>query len=364
MSHPYRPVAKEEFEQSVLDRFEEHVRKYPDRLAFKTKRDALTWDALNRDANRVARAVLGACESRAAPVALLLDQATSIMAATMGVLKTGGFYVSLNPSHPRARNSSILDDTGAALIVTDSKTFPRAREMARSGCQVLNIDELDSSLSAENLGFSIPPDSIAYIAYTSGSTGEPKGLVSTHRKLLHRSTHTKGLELGPDDRYTNAGSVERNLLIPLLSGAGSFPWNIKEEGLAPLADWLIQEEITVFRCVPTVFRHFVDTLTGKEEFPRLRMIILTGEPVYRSDIDLYKEHFSSACLLVVSYGTRETGSISRYVIDKETNVASEIVPVGYSLEGQEILLLDDNGKRVGFDEVGEIALKSRHLSVG
>ena len=60
-------VVKEEVEQSVPDRFEEHVRKYPDRIAFKTKKDALTWDALNRDANRVARAILEMCESRDRP---------------------------------------------------------------------------------------------------------------------------------------------------------------------------------------------------------------------------------------------------------------------------------------------------------
>ncbi|MEE8113645.1 MAG: AMP-binding protein, partial [Nitrososphaerales archaeon] len=364
-TNPFVEFKREKIEQSVPDCFEEHVRKYPNRLAFKTKQDAFTWDALNRAANRVARAILGMYEIRERPIALLLDQEASIMAATMGVMKTGGFYVPLTASHPHARNRYILSDTEATLIVTNSKCFSLARELAQGSCDLLNIDELDSSLSTENLGLPISPDSATFVTYTSGSTGEPKGVVNTHRKVLHTTMHDKQFGLGPDDRYTNVGSAERRTpFASLLSGAGSFPWYVKEEGLARLADWLIQEKITVCRFGPRVFRHFVSTLTGKEEFPKLRVINLAGEPVYRTDIELYKNHFSSDCLLVNTFGTHEVGPIRLYVIGKETRVAEEIVPVGYEIPGKEVLLLDDQGQELGFNQVGEIAVKSRYLSLG
>ena len=354
-----------EFEQSVPDRFEEHVRKHPDRIAFKTKKDALTWDALNRTANHVARAILAVCESREKPIALLLDREASTMAASMGVLKTGGFYVPLAPSHPRARITYILNETEAALIVTDSKCLTLAREVAPRNCRLLNIEELDSSLSTENLGLPISPDSLTSITYTSGSTGEPKGVINTHRRDLHRTTHDKHFGLGPDDRFTNVGSAERRSPFnTLLSGAGSFPWYVREEGLAHLADWLIREEITVFRSGPRVFRHFVGTLTGKEEFPKLRVINLAGEPVYQADIELYKKHFSPECLLVDTYGAHEVGPIRLYVIGKETKIAGEKVPVGYEIPDKEVLLLDDKGLEVALGQIGEIAVKSRYLSLG
>jgi amino acid adenylation domain-containing protein len=354
-----------EFEQSVPDRFEEHVRKHPDRIAFKTTKDALTCDALNRTANRVARAILGVCESREKPIALLLDREASTMAASMGVLKTGGFYVPLAPSHPRARITYILNETEAALIVTDSKCLTLAREVAPRNCRLLNIEELDSSLSIEDLGLPISPDSLTSITYTSGSTGEPKGVINTHRRDLHRTTHDKHFGLGPDDRFTNVGSAERRSPFnTLLSGAGSFPWYVREEGLADLADWLIREEITVFRSGPRVFRHFVGTLTGKEEFPKLRVINLAGEPVYQADIELYKKHFSPECLLVDTYGAHEVGPIRLYVISKETKIAGEKVPVGYEIPDKEVLLLDDKGLEVALGQIGEIAVKSRYLSLG
>ena len=176
--------------------------------------------------------------------------------------------------------------------------------------------------------------------------------------------HDKRFKLGPADRFTNVGSSESNAFYALLSGAGSFPWYVKEEGLAHLADWLVQEEITVYRSGPRVFREFVSTLTGKEEFPKLRAINLAGEPMRRDDVEVYKKHFSSDCLLINTLGTREVGPFRVYVIGKETEIIGEIVPVGYAMPDKEVLLLDNDGQKVGFNQVGEIAVRSRYLSMG
>ena len=353
----------EEIQESIPGRFEKHVRRYPDSIAFKTKRRTLSWLALNRAANRVARTVLATYQNGENPIALMVDQENSIIAG-MGVLKTGGFYVPLAPSHPHARNSYILNETGATLILTDSKHIALTTELAEKNCEVVNIDELDPALSTEDLRLPISPDAFAYIAYTSGSTGEPKGVVNTHCRVIHGIGHDERFKLGPADRFTNVGSSESNAFYALLSGAGSFPWYVKEEGLAHLADWLVQEEITVFRTGPRVFRQFVNSLTGKEEFPKLRAINLAGEPVCRGDVELYQKYFSSNCFLVNTLGTREVGPFRVHVIGKETQIIGDIVPVGYAMPDKEVLLLDNDGQRVGFNQVGEIAVQSRYLSMG
>ena len=108
----------------------------------------------------------------------------------------------------------------------------------------------------------------------------------------------------------------------------------------------------------------MSSLTGKEEFPKLRVIILAGEPVRRTDVELYKKHFSSGCLLVNVFGAHEVGPIRVYVIGKETRIDGEMVPAGYEIPGKEVLLLDDNRREVGLNQVGEIAVRSRYLSLG
>lgn len=352
-----------EFEHSIPERFEEYVEQYRDRLAFKSKRLSFTWEGLNQAANRVARAILEKCLNRERPIALMLDHGASIVAG-MGVLKTGGFYLPLTPSHPLARNGYILRETEAPLILTDSTHLSIARELAGKDCQVLDIDVIDSNISKENLGLHISADSISYITYTSGSTGEPKGVINTHRKVLYGIVHNRYFELGAEDRYANIGSGGRNPFSALLSGAASFPWYVRDDGLACLADWLIQEEITVCRVGPRVFRQFVSTLTGKEDFPKLRIINLAGEPLSITDVELYKKHFPSSCLLVNTFGAHEVGPFRVYAIGKETSIAGDVVPVGYAIPGKEVLLLDNNGQQIGCNQIGEITVKSRYLSLG
>jgi amino acid adenylation domain-containing protein len=356
---------KEEIEQSIPDRFEEQVAKYPDRLAVKSSSYALTYDELNKAANQVARAILAQRGEGQEPIALVFGKGTPLIITILGALKAGKIYLPLNPTYPRLRNLLILKDSQAGLIVTDNENLPVAREQAGNGVQLLNIDAIDSSLSTENLGLSISPDALAYILNTSGSTGRPKGVVQKHRNLLHVVMRTtNALHICADDRLTFLGSRGGDVFHALLNGAAVYPVNDKAGGLADLANWLIQEEVTVYHSVATVFRHFVSTLTATERFPKLRLIRLHGESAHRRDVELYKKHFAPDCIFVTQIGSIETGHFRLYFVDKKTQITGSIVPLGYAVEGMKVLLLNEDDKRLGFNQAGEITVKSRYLSAG
>ncbi len=361
---------KGETEQSIPDRFEQMVRMYPDRLAVKTRRHALTYDALNRLANRVARAILARRGGREEPVALLYEQGAPLIISILGILKAGKIYVPLDPSLPYSRTVYLLEDSQAGLIVTNNQNFLLAHELAQNGSELMNSDGLDSSIPTDNLRLSISSDTLTWIIHTSGSTGQPKGVVQNHRNVLHFvMNYTNSFHICADDRLTNLFSPSANAgahdtVAALLNGAGLYLLNLKEEGLAHMAEWLIREEITIYKSAATVFRHFLTTLTGEEEFPRLRLVYLGGEPVYKRDVERYKKLFSQSCIFANRLGSTETGSIRMYFVDKETHIDGNMVPVGYPVEDNEILLLDDDGEEVGSDEIGEIAVRSRYLSPG
>ena len=84
-------------------------------------------------------------------------------------------------------------------------------------------------------------------------------------------------------------------------------------------------------------------LTGAEEFARLRLIILFGEPVYPTEVELYRKHFPDHCILATSLGCSEFGDYAYFLVDKETPLTSGVLPGGYANEDREILLLDDAG---------------------
>src|SRR5579884_2833697 len=137
-------------EQSVPARFEQQVAQHPGRVAIEAGDRALTYDALNRAADRVARALVAARGPSPEPIALLFDRGAR-----------------------------------AAAIVTEAALLTRARELGADALPVLDAGEAEAGGSSDNLRRSIAPDAVARIVYTSGSTGRPKGVAHTHRATLH-----------------------------------------------------------------------------------------------------------------------------------------------------------------------------------
>src|SRR6266850_5308804 len=360
---------EEDTEQSISNRFEEQARRYPHRLAVKTKSQRLTYDGLNRISNRAAHAVLARCDQNSEPVVLLFKQGAPLIAASFGALKAGKAYVSLDFSLPHAKARQILENVQPRLIITDNDHLSLAHELGRDPSEILNLDDVGGTLPDENPGLSVSPDQIAYINYTSGSTGEPKGVVWNHRnELFGIRVKTNELHNSPDDRVSlvrsnNVGAA-RDMFLALLNGASLFPFDLHEKGLAHLGDWLLEEEITIYTCVATIFRHSVQGRNRNKRFPNIRLIHIGGEPLSKTDVELYKKHFSDECIFVNRYSISETQAVSYYFIDKQTEIKDERVPVGYPLEGNEILLLDEDGNEIGGNQIGEIAVKSPYLALG
>lgn len=369
-SNSFVEFKKEEIEQSISDRFEQIARMFPDHLAVKTSTDELTYGALNNFANCVAQTILARSEKREEPVALLLEKGAPLIAAILGVLKAGKIYVPLDRSYPRARTNYIVEDSEAGLIITNNRNLSTAKELVDHQRQLINLDEQAFATTPENPGLFMSPDSVSYVMYTSGSTGKPKGVVQNHRNVLHKvMQYANAIHVCADDRLTLfrslsvSGSI-RDMFGGLLTGAAILPFDLKDGALVDRARWLLQEEITIYNAVAALFRHFVGTLTEGGNFPKIRLVKVSGEPVYKKDVELYKRQFSQDCIMLNMLASSETGTVRMYFIDKKTQIRGNHVPVGYSVDHTEVLLLDDAGNKVGFNQIGEIAVKSRYLPLG
>ncbi len=150
----------------------------------------------------------------------------------------------------------------------------------------------------------------------------------------------------------------------LLTGAAVYLFDVKAEGISRLADWLKEEQITVYHSVPTLFRHFARSLDNPQQFPTLRLFDLGGEPVDARDIELLRTHFVPPCVLVNHMAFTEASVAAQFFVDHDSEIATSIVPVGYPAEGIDILLTDEDGHEVEPGEIGEIRVRSSYISPG
>jgi amino acid adenylation domain-containing protein len=358
----------EEVEQSIPERFEKIGRKFPDRIAIKSKDQEFTYDELNKDANRVAHQILDECGKGNRPIAILMEHGADVLAAILAVLKAGKCYVPLDPTYPVERLRYMLRDAQAELILAQDRTLSLAREIGGQEFRVADANEIGNDRADGNLNLALSPDTLAYIIYTSGSTGQPKGVVDNHRNVLHGTLRfTNGLHISPEDRISLTHSCStsasiRRIFPALLNGAALFPLDVRQSGVQSLIDLLAADSITIFSTGR--IRDFVHNLDQKQRFPNLRLVSLGGEIVHRRDIDLYRKIFPSSCLIGIWMSTTETGNITQFFIDGETRISGDIAPIGYPAEDMDVILLDGAHNRVKDGELGEIAIKSRYLSLG
>jgi amino acid adenylation domain-containing protein len=370
--HPgggFVPWGRELLEDSLSAVFERQAAHRPDATAVKDGENCLTYAGLNRAANQVAQALLAGQMDPAHPVALLFSHNAAMVTAMLGVLKAGGWYVPLDPAHPLARNTAILKEIEAGLVLTDDENLAIAWAYGFKNAQIINLAGFDGTVDSPNLGLPILPGAPACILYTSGSTGQPKGVVIDQRAVLHRALrYTNDYAIGPDDHmallqsYVFNASV-REIYAALLNGAGLYLYSFKRYGVHPLAAWLQKEAISMFHMVPSVFRVFLETLQG-ERFDHLRLIRLGGESVLARDVLGFQRHFGPGCLLANGLASTETGTICQDFIDHHTRVAGGRIPVGFAVQDKLVSLLDENDRPVEDGAIGEIVVVSAYFGPG
>ena len=359
---------QEEVEQSIPERFEKMVRMYPDRLAVKDTERSLTYDQLNRKANRIARAILLERGEGNDAIALLFEHGVDVIAAIFGVLKAGKFYVAIDPLSPEERIRHILKDSGASLLVTNRDKLGFANALAEDVHSILNIDAINEDMASENLGLVISTTDFVRINYTSGSTGKPKGVPKEHLKSLQRAMlDTVEVPVYPEDRMSLLHSVAYGsatvcLYQSLLNGASLFPFNCRLETIERLASWINEERITVLHLPPVVFRQLAETSAKQANLKSLRLIRLSGSATTRLDFELYRENFPPETSLEVHMGSTETGTITRAILSHSFAFPNEGVPIGYPTHDYEIFIVGENNSRVPHGEVGEIAVKGRTIN--
>ncbi|MEO0768693.1 MAG: amino acid adenylation domain-containing protein [Cyanobacteria bacterium J06649_4] len=382
---------KEEIEQSIPARFAKQVREHSSRIAVKTPRYEWTYQTLDEQSDRIAAELMAQFGAKAVRIALLFEQDAPMVAAILGILKAGKTYVPLDPSYPKHRLAYVLTDAQVSGVLVNEQTVElgqwlslsereslttnaETEESPTSEISLLNIEQLPAVSATPPVILpsrdnAIAPDALAYILYTSGSTGQPKGVMQSHRNLLHFiRAYTNNLHIGPQDRLTLLSSYSfdaaiMDIFAALLNGATLYPIDVRHLGFEQLAHWLTQEKMTIYHSTPTLYRYFMDALAASNaDLREIRLVVLGGEAVTKQDVERYRQHFSDQAIFVNGFGPSESTVTLQQFITAQTPVSLDNVPVGYPVPETEIYLLNEAGQDTQL--YGEIAICSEHVALG
>jgi non-ribosomal peptide synthetase component F len=241
-----------DFDGSLVAAFEEVVTKFPSRIALCTDVWKPTYWELNDVANTLAYRLIALSVSAGDRVAILMSHDAPLVAAVLGTLKAGLIVIVLNPEDPITRLKTLLEDGEPSAIVTDAQNQTLAVEIAGTRCRFLNFESDSATKSIANPLIEILPRQTAFLTYTSGTTGRPKAVMQTHRQLRRAAVVlSEAMGFAENDRIPlfasiSTGQGAAGVWWILLNGATGYPFPVRTRGVTGLADWIINQGLTVY----------------------------------------------------------------------------------------------------------------------
>ncbi|MCS0603436.1 amino acid adenylation domain-containing protein [Streptomyces sp. LP11] len=334
----------------------------PDAVALVCGERELSYRALDRASDAFARRLAGVGVLPGTAVGLFLDRSPEYVVAVLGVLKAGGAYVPLDARQPRERLAFILADTKATLLVTD-------RDAPAEGLTVLappDVPALLAEADAEPLQVVVYPDQLAYVMYTSGSSGTPKGVANTHRNVVELALdpwwgvgerHRRVLAYSP----LAFDSSTYELWVPLLSGGTAIVLRAPKLDIAELADAITEHRATAVYFTTALFdamaSEAVGALAGLEE-------IWTGGDVLSAPALQRVLDECPDTTVVHAYGPTESTVFCSYQVFGSGERVVERLHLGVPMANTRMYVLDEGLRPVVPGVVGELYVAGSHLAWG
>ncbi|UCA51878.1 amino acid adenylation domain-containing protein [Streptomyces sp. WA6-1-16] len=354
------PALPRRAEHAVHHLIEARADRAPEAVALVDAAGTWTYRDLDERANALAVELSGAGVRPGERVAVHGPRSAALVGATVGVLKAGAAFVLLDPADPPARLRRLLAASGARALV---RLGPPADTDALVETAAPVVLWSDLTATAPRPRVPVGPWDTAYLAFTSGTTGAPKGVLGTHAPLTHFfDWQAREFGLGPGDRWSALGGLGhdpflRETLGPLTLG-GTVCVPDEEEARSPerLARWLLAQRVTVAHLTPGLGE--LVARPGRE-LPGLRYVFFGGDrPTARHVADLRAPNAE----FVNFYGTTETPQAVSW--HRIAHPPLDPVPIGTGIDGVDVRVLTPGGFPAATDEVGEIVVRTPYLSAG
>ena len=354
---------------SIINYFDKTVEKYPQNIAVEDSIKEITYRELKKESLSVGNGILERLSEARRPIVIYLPKTIEAVASFLACLYTNNVYVPIDEGIPLKRLEAVLENLGDPLIITDENGLSRLSGINKTGCLYSELSsypdkEIDTSKTIDT--------DPAYIMYTSGSTGVPKGVLISHRGVIDYanwvvsefkidSNSILGLQSGFNfdncvfDIYSCFFTGAKMVIISELL----FMYPLK------LIDLLKEKRISCIFWVPTVMKSVaVSGGLSPNCLPDLKTVVFAGEVMPNRQLNIWRKNLPD-CLYSNLYGPTEiTVDCIYYVVDREFLDDSSL-PIGIQCPNKRILLIDENTKEVKEPGVrGEIYVLGSGVGIG
>ncbi len=382
-----RPSSSATSVPTLLDGLEAGLRRRPVALATVDAERALSHAELDAHADRLAGALRASGVGPGSVVGVWATRTVAIPAALLGVLRAGAAFCVLDPAYPASRLAAQVKIAGiGALVLAGAGNLPESVVQATAGLPVLSALAPEPVSSAapvppapapapaagDAAADDVPP---AYVAFTSGTTGRPRGIVGGPEPLAHFfDWYARTFEVGPSDRVAVLSGLAhdpllRDLLLPVWCGASSHlpPPELLVDPQR-LRGWLAQAAVTVVHLTPQMVRLIASGADAAVPLPAIRLVSVGGDIFTDADVAALRRLAPNA-RIVNGYGATETPQLAAWcevtdVASPRPAAAPRPVPVGTGAESTRLLVRSAGGTVAGVGELGEVWVESPYLARG
>jgi amino acid adenylation domain-containing protein len=365
-------------------------RHFRERIAIEWRDQELSFGALDEMVNRVANCLIANEVLPGSIVVVMLDDRIGTIAALLAIFRAGAVFVPLDGSLPEERLRRIVADLSPdGFIIGEayrdkvnaiSARHKRTKVITLGGLSrsatfddgLIPVEKPLEDFSAESPAIRIDPDAVRYIYYTSGSTGQPKGIAGRLAGLSHFiqwEIETFKIDVGWRVSQFISPTFDayfRDVLVPLCAGGTvcippDSPGNLKADALI---EWIDRGRIDLIHCVPSLLQAVLGGNLDSERFKSLKHVLLSGEVLHVADVKRWMEVFGDRIALVNLYGATETTMVKFFYIVQQSDLSRGFIPIGKPMKGAKALVLDDRQRVCPPGVAGEIYIRTPYRTLG
>ncbi|UFH41822.1 non-ribosomal peptide synthase/polyketide synthase [Flavobacterium cupriresistens] len=358
-------------DKTIVTLFEEQVKNTPDAIAVVYEGAKLSYKELNEKSNQLGSYLREQGVEPDTLVGICVERGLEMLVGILGILKSGGAYVPIDPDYPEDRIAYMVGDAGINLVLSSATSHKVLEEYTNLNVVLLDTDwNKISNYSTENLSVVVAPDHLAYVIYTSGSTGNPKGVLITHSNVVRLFKNESCLfDFGTHDVWTLFHSFCFDFSVWEMYGAllhgGRLvvvPKAVTKDAIS-FKELLISEGVTVLNQTPGSFYALQEAFLSENFDHAIRYVIFGGEALNPVYLQNWKALYPS-CKMINMYGITETTVHVTYKELTSSDMLSSVSAIGSAIPTLGCYILDANLNLVPVGVIGELCVGGAGVARG